>query len=108
MIRLDKIEGKDVAVHVPTEEAARAFYDAMVDSHRSKVASDGMRFFDQYNRQSGFCYYPRFHEERTMSYGTRNTYDEWGVPVVEFEELIMSDLSIDVSDMPIESLFSVG
>lgn len=105
-IDLNKIPmDRPCAVHVPTKEAARAFYKAMLTLHRDKVRTDGMIFFDQYDRESGFCYYPRFHERRQMTYGRRSTYDDWGVPVLEFESLEMDDLSIAVSEMPIESLF---
>lgn len=105
-INLDRIpKDRPCAVHVPTRETAEAFYNAMSASYRGKTGSDGMAYFSQYNDAGGFCYYPRFHEKRTMTYGSRGTYDDWEVPVIEFESLIMEDLSIAMSDMPIESLF---
>lgn len=106
MISLDKIKDKRVAVHIPTEESRRIFFATMKKYYTNKIGSDGEYLFDKYDRDTGFCYFPRFGENRKMTYGSRRTYDDWGVPVVEFEDLLYTmDFEINASHMPIESLF---
>lgn len=109
MLDLSRIEGKKVAVHVSNVEKAEIFiaemrryfpekigYDSIPRNHIKRYESAGYK---------GFCYFPRFHEPRTMSYGDRGTYDDWGIPVVEFEDLFAIELTTNKSDMPIELLF---
>lgn len=106
MISLEKIEGKRVAVHIPNEKSRRIFFAAMKKHYPNKIGADGEYFFDMYNIDTGFCYFPRFGENKMMTYGKRETYDDWGVPVIEFEDLLHTiDLETNASHMPIESLF---
>lgn len=109
MLDLSRIAGKRVAVHVSTVEKARVFIAAMEQHFPNKVGFDPVPIdvitLYESHGYSGFCYYPRFHEKRKMSYGSRETYDDWGVPVVEFEDLLAADLVTVMSDIPIESLF---
>lgn len=106
MISLEKIEGKRVAVHIPNEESRRIFFAAMKKHYPDKIGPDGAYFFGVYNMDTGFCYFPRFGENKRMTYGSRRTYDDWGVPVIEFEDLLSTmDLEINASHMSIEALF---
>ena len=110
MLDLSKIAGKKVAVHVSTVEKAEVFIAAMQQHFPNKVGFDpvpvGSIALYEGHGYSGFCYYPRFHEKRKMSYGSRETYDDWGVPVLEFEDLLVTDLVTLMSDMPIEVLLN--
>ena len=109
IVDLERIAGKRVAVHLPTKESAKIFYDAIKTKFPSKVSAgwgDGARFFDDYEQDSGMCYYPRFTESRTMSFGKRRTYDDWGVPVVEFSDLLMEELDTCLSEMDVRFLFT--
>lgn len=106
MINLDKIEGRRIAVHIPTREKRMIFFNSMKERYPDRVGTDGDYFFDMYNNDSGFCYFPRFGENRKMTYGRRDTYDDWGVPVIEFDDLMFDiELDTNISHMSIESLF---
>lgn len=110
MLDLSKIAGKRVAVHVSTVEKAEMFIAAMEQHFPNKVGFDpvpigSIKLYEGHG-YSGFCYYPRFNESRKMTFGNRGTYDDWGVPVLEFEDLLVTDLVTVMGDMPIESLFS--
>lgn len=109
VVDLERIAGKRVAVHLPTKESAQMFYDAIKAKFPYKISSGwgrGALFLDDYEQDTGMCYYPRFTESRTMSYGKRKTYDDWGVPVVEFSDLLMEDLDTCLSDMEVGFLFT--
>ena len=109
MLDLSKIAGKKVAVHVPTVEKAKQFIEEMERCYPHKIGYEpvptySINMYENYG-YNGFCYYPRFHENRKMTFGDRGTYDDWGIPVVEFEDLLAIELTTNVSDVPIESLF---
>lgn len=109
-INLDKIAGRRVAIHIPEVADAIAFAEAVGKRFPEKtenLSNNYITWHSEYENDDGFCFFPRFTESRGMSYGRRSTYDEWGVPVVEFEELIISaeELNTLPSDYTIEFLF---
>ena len=109
MLDLSKIAGKRVAVHISTAEKAEVFIAELKQRFPDRVDDDPipLSMIARYegSTYSGFCYYPRFGESRKMTYGDRATYDDWGVPVVEFEDLIVAELVTNKSDIAIEFLF---
>lgn len=109
MLRMDLIAGNNVAIHVSTAAKADMLIDALAANFPDRVNGfyrPGNSMIEEYERDTGFCLYPRFGQKRHMSYGKRGTYDDWGVPVVEFEELLVSDLVTNDCGLAIEFLFS--
>ena len=108
-VNLDKIIGKKVAVHTPGKDAVMAFCEAMKSRFPDKALRDldiCLGFVERYEREAGMCLNPRFTEPRSMTYGRRDTYESWGLDIIEFEELIVQDLEIKLSDMELDMLFN--
>lgn len=109
-IDLDRIAGRNVAIHIPTREHGIVFIEAMRAKFPEKVVRFERCYLERNNFASGQrCFYPRLHQAGMhMTHGDRSTYADLCVDVLEFDSILIPDVEMEtgISDLPIESLFS--
>lgn len=86
-IDLSIMYGEKTAVHFTSKEQATIFYEEMKTKFPEKMRSWHKVFWVDYD---SVCYYPRFHQcDYIMTYGSLSTYNDMGVRIIEFEDLLV-------------------
>lgn len=104
------ISDRPVAVHFNSKEEAEAFFFEMKSQYPSRVSKWSYAKYPYYDYMGGggVCYCPYFNQDnRTMTHGSRATYDRHGIRVIEFYELLYDDSTeIAESVLPFEFLLN--
>lgn len=96
-----------VAVHFQCEAEAREFFTIMKDCYPTYVRRwNTATYKSDYLEYGGVCYCPYFNEvDGSMTHASRWDYEEFGYPVVEYSDLIVSALDENIGDDAMKFLF---
>lgn len=107
-VDFSKIPKRRGVVHCETEEQAVIFYNAMEEHYPRKLSTWISDKWSDYAEDT--CYNPRLYDDTAgMTFADIDYYMREGFTIVELNEIVefISDLSIESSDVSIESLFGM-
>ena len=84
---------KPVAVRFSSYEEAKIFYEEMKSNYPHYVRIWREVIYSKYNEtKGGMCYCPYFNTpEGSMTHGSKQTYIDHGIRIVEFSDLLFDD-----------------